>query len=364
MRGPEAYTPPPICVDLRDLRALLMTDSTNERKLRHIRTIETDPDADRRRYYFDEVRLKHRALPELDLKQVDPSVTFMGKKLSFPLLISSMTGGDHDLLRKVNRNLALAAEGSGVAMAVGSQRVMFSHPMSRGSFDLRTYAPTALLFANLGAVQLNCGFTPEMCQEAVKVVGANALCLHLNPLQEAVQPHGDTDFSGLAARIGKVVERLDKPVVLKEVGAGMSEEDARLAIQCGIKYIDVAGAGGTSWSRIEHHGLMEAERNDLGLAFQDWGLPTPQALRLLKPLRGKLTLIASGGIRSGIDMAKAMVLGASLCGIASPFLKPAMESPEKVSELIASLKREFTAAMFLLGIGKADSLIGNESLLL
>ncbi|MFH0954407.1 MAG: type 2 isopentenyl-diphosphate Delta-isomerase [Verrucomicrobiota bacterium] len=341
-----------------------MTDQTNERKIRHIRTIESDLEADRRKYYFDDLRLTHRALPELDLKQVDPSVTFMGKKLSFPLLISSMTGGDHDLLRKINRNLALAAEASGVAMGVGSQRVMFSHPMSRGSFDIRTFAPTALLFANLGAVQLNYGFTLEMCREAVQVVGADALVLHLNPLQEAVQPEGDTHFAGLGAKVAEIVQHLDKPVVLKEVGAGVSEEDAQLAVRCKIKYIDVAGAGGTSWSRIEHRGLVESEGNNLGLAFQDWGIPTPEALRRLKPYRDRLTLIASGGIRSGIDMAKAMVLGASLCGIASPFLKPATESAEAVTALVAALKREFTTAMFLLGMAKAEQLIGNEGLLL
>ena len=341
-----------------------MNDPTNDRKIRHIRTIETDAEADRRKYYFDDIRLKHRALPELDLKQVDPSVTFMGKRLSFPLLISSMTGGDHELVRKINRNLALAAEETGVAMAVGSQRVMFSHPMSRGSFDLRTFAPTALLFSNLGAVQFNYGFTIEMCKEALRVVGADALYLHLNPLQEAVQPDGNTDFTGLAKKIAHIAQRLEKPVVLKEVGAGMSAEDVQLVVDGGLRYIDVAGAGGLSWSRVEHHSLMEAERDDLGLTFQDWGIPTPQALMALKPYRDRVTLIASGGLRSGIDMVKALVLGASLCGLASPFLEPATESAARVVKVIGTLRREFTTAMFLLGIGKAEQLIGNEGLLL
>ncbi|OQW96650.1 MAG: type 2 isopentenyl-diphosphate Delta-isomerase [Verrucomicrobia bacterium A1] len=341
-----------------------MNDATNDRKIRHIRTIEADRETDRRKYYFDDIRLKHRALPELDLKLVDPSVTFMEKRLSFPLLISSMTGGDHELVRKINRNLALAAEETGVAMGVGSQRVMFSHPMSRGSFDLRTYAPNALLLSNLGAVQLNYGFTIEMCKEALKVVGADALILHLNPLQEAVQPDGNTDFSELAAKISHIAQRLEKPVVLKEVGAGMSEEDVRLVVEGGIRYLDVAGAGGLSWSRIEHHSLMDAERDDLGLTFQDWGIPTPQALMALKPYRDRVTLIASGGIRSGIDMVKALILGASLCGLASPFLKPAMESAELVIEAIQRLRREFVTTMFLLGVGTAEQLVGNEGLLL
>ena len=341
-----------------------MQDPTNERKLKHLRTIESDPETDRRKFYFDDIRLTHRALPELNLAEIDPSIEFMGKKLSFPLLISSMTGGDHDLVRTINRNLATAAEKTGVAMGVGSQRVMFSQPAARSSFEIRKYAPTTLLLANLGAVQLNYGFTLDMCEEAVAAAGADALILHLNPLQEAVQPSGNTNFAKLSTRIIHIAERLNKPVVLKEVGAGLSEEDVRLVADGGIRYIDVAGAGGTSWSRIEHYSLVEEEREDLGLTFQDWGIPTPRALMALKKYRGRLTLIASGGIRSGLDMAKAMILGASLCGIAAPFLKPAIESPDKVVKVINTLKREFVTALFLLGQGSVKGLIGNEELLL
>lgn len=341
-----------------------MTDPTNERKLKHLRTIENDPETDRRKFYFDDIRLKHRALPEIDLGEVDPSIKFMGKTLSFPLLISSMTGGDHDLVRTINQNLAIAAEKTGVAMGVGSQRVMFSQPEARSSFEIRKFAPTALLFANLGAVQLNYGFTLDICEEAVAAVGADALILHLNPLQEAIQPNGNTNFAKLSTRIINIAERLNKPVVLKEVGTGISEEDVELIADEGIRYVDVSGAGGTSWSRIEHYSLMEEEREDLGLAFQDWGIPTPQALTALKKHRGKITLIASGGVRSGIDMVKAMVLGASLCGIAAPFLKPAIESADRVVQVIHTLKREFTTAMFLLGIRNTGALIGNEELLL
>ena len=338
-------------------------DPVNERKLQHLRIIESDPDSDRRRHYFDAIRLKHRALPELDLTQVDPSVVFMGKRLAFPLLISSMTGGDHDVLRRINRNLAVAAEQAGVAMGVGSQRVMFSNPAARASFEVRRHAPTTLLFANLGAVQLNYGFGVEQCREALAVSGADALCLHLNPLQEAVQPKGDTNFSGLAAKICDVARQLDKPVIVKEVGAGIAREDVDLLLSGGIRYVDLAGSGGTSWSRIEHHSLAEAEGNHLGLVFQDWGIPTPEALRALKPYRDRMTLIASGGVRSGIDMVKALALGASLCGMAAPFLQPAMESVEAVVKVIARLKREFITALFLLGIGRASDLVGNESVI-
>ncbi len=339
-----------------------MNDPTNERKTQHLRIINSDSAVDRRKYFFDDIHLKHRALPELDLNAVDPTTELMGKRLSFPLLISSMTGGNDETLHKINKNLAIAAEAVQVAMGVGSQRIMFIDPRARRSFALRDDAPSTLLFANLGAVQLNYGFSLAHCQEAIDVLAADALCFHLNPLQEAVQPEGNTNFSGLAEKIGLIAEQLSKPVILKEVGAGLSVKDVELVIGRGIKYIDVAGAGGTSWSRIEHF-RREAGEDDIGLLFQDWGIPTPQALRALKPFHGRITLIASGGIRSGIDMAKAIILGASLCGMAQPFLKPAMESPDKVIDLILRLKREFTLAMFLLGAPSLKELHNNDSLL-
>lgn len=337
----------------------------NERKLQHLRILESDHDADRQGHYFDAVRLSHRALPEIARDAVDPGTVFLGKRLSFPLLMSSMTGGHHELLQRINRNLAAAAETCGVAMSVGSQRVMFAVPEARASFALRDVAPRALLLANLGAVQLNEGFGLPQCRAAVAVLEADGLYLHLNPLQEAVQPEGDTDFTGLAAKIGALARDLESPVLLKEVGAGLSLADGQLAIRHGIRYLDVAGTGGTSWSRIEHHRQADSSRpHDLGLLFQDWGIPTPQALRLLAPLRPQATLIASGGIRNGLDMAKALVLGASLCGLAKPFLLPAIESVGAVVQVIERLRREFVTAMFLLGCRNVGELQGNESLLL
>jgi len=338
-----------------------MDDLTNDRKLEHINIINSDAQVDRRKNYFDEIQLKHRALPEVDLKNIDPSVTFMGKKLSFPLLISSMTGGSQEIVQQINRNLAIAAEETGVALGVGSQRVMFTHPDARSSFQIRPHAPETLLFANLGAVQFNYGFNLDFCREAIETVGADALYLHLNPLQEAVQPEGDTNFAGLAAKIGDIAESLDYPVIIKEVGAGISFEDAQLLADRGIKYIDVAGSGGTSWSRIENFRRQDKDQDDLGLLFQDWGNPTPYALQSLSPLKDKITMVASGGIRSGLDMAKAVILGASLCGLAKPFLKPAMESPDAVIKVINKLKREFTVTMFLLGLDQFDKLFYNES---
>jgi isopentenyl-diphosphate delta-isomerase len=340
-------------------------DPTNRRKVEHIDILNRDPETDRNAAAFDAIPLTHRALPELDLADVDPSVTFLGKKLSFPLLISSMTGGDDALIRTVNRNLALAAEHCRVAMGVGSQRVMFPHPEARASFALREYAPTTLLFGNLGAVQLNKGFGIGECRAAVEVLRADALYLHLNPLQEAVQPEGDTCFKGLAEKIGHIASELSVPVMIKEIGSGISLPDAMLLQAKGIRILDVAGRGGTSWSRIEHHRNPDPE-NDLGLLFQDWGIPTPAALQALAPLAesGKLTLIASGGIRNALDMIKSVILGASLAGMAKPFIAPAMESPEAVIAKIESLCTAFRTAMFLLGTRTLAELRNNSELIL
>ena len=200
------------------------------------------------------------------------------------------------------------------------------------------------------------------CARLVDETGLDALCLHLNPLQEAVQPEGETNFGGLADRIAEVVRVLDVPVVIKEVGAGIGPEDAERLVSAGVRFIDVAGAGGTSWSRIEYH--RDRAGCSPGELFQDWGLPTPTALRLLRPYTDRVNLIASGGIRSGIDMAKAMVLGASLCGIARPFLEHATASPERVIGFIEGLQRQFRTAMFLLGQKKVSNLVDNQTLLL
>lgn len=338
-----------------------MTASTNNRKAEHLAIVRGDQDTDRNKCYFDRIQLRHRALPEVNLRDVDPSIELYGKQLSFPLLISSMTGGDNQTLRKINRNLAIAAEVTEVAMGVGSQRVMFSHPSARDSFAIRHNAPQALLFANLGAIQLNNGFGIEECREAVAAVEADALFLHLNPLQEAIQPEGDTNFAGLTARIGEIASDLDVPVVVKEVGAGLSRRDVEGLLDVGVHAVDVAGCGGTSWSRIEARRASD-RRAQLGILFQDWGIPTPLAVQQLAGL-DNLTLFASGGIRHGIDMVKAIALGASLCGMARNLIEPALESPDAVIEVIKGLRREFVTAMFLLGVQSIEDLINRPDLL-
>lgn len=330
-----------------------------KRKNEHVEIVASDESMDRRKFYFDSIRLTHRALPEINLADVDPSVEFCGKKLSFPFMISSMTGGSGEELRTINHNLAAAAQAEGVAMGVGSQRVMFDDPEAAASFDLRDVASDALLFSNLGAVQLNYGMTTGQIQSAIDVLKADGLILHLNPLQEAVQPEGDTDFSNLWKKMAELFQTLEVPVIVKEVGAGISCADAELLIKAGVKFIDVAGAGGTSWSRIEG---ARSEDAALGECFQDWGIPTPEVLWSLSDL--DVTLIASGGIRTGIDMAKAVVLGASLCGVARPLLTPAMESVDAVRAVIQKVKREFVTAMFLLGATSVEQIRGNQGLLL
>ena len=336
--------------------------SIGDRKVEHLDIIRRDEGVDRRRHYFDEVRLIHRALPELDLAAVDPSIEFLGRHLAFPLLISSMTGGDHDVIRTVNRNLAEAAQAAGVALGVGSMRVMFGQPEARLSFELRRWAPDVPLLANLGAVQLNHGYGIEQAREAVETLDADALILHFNPLQEAVQPEGDTEFAGLADRVAELVDALPVPVVAKEVGAGLSRPDAELLLDAGVRVLDVAGSGGTSWSRIEHH--RSGAGDDLGIVFQDWGNPTPAALRDLAPLRvGRgATLVASGGVRDGVDMVKAMVLGASVSGLARPLLEPATKSAGDVLALLEARRREFVTAQFLLGVARAEDLVDRPDL--
>jgi isopentenyl-diphosphate delta-isomerase len=333
----------------------------NQRKLDHINIVSDDRSVDRRQHYFDRIHLTHRALPELNLAEIDPSTRFLGKNLSFPLLISSMTGGADEEIIRINRNLAEAAEAEGIALAVGSQRVFFSDEAARESFELRKLAPGTVLLGNLGAVQLNYDMGFADCEAAVKVLDADGLYLHLNPLQEAVQPEGDTDFSGLRSKIAVIVQTLKQPVIIKEVGAGISALDVEQLLSAGVKYVDVAGSGGTSWSRVESRRSDEPE---LGELFSDWGIPTPMALRAMKPYRHEMTLIASGGIRNGIDMAKSMILGASLCGIARPFLNPARESADSVRAVIRRIRREFMTAMFLLGMENTGELYCNEELIL
>jgi len=339
-----------------------MNDQTNRRKREHIEVINRDQGVERNGHFFDAIQLQHRAMPELNLNDVDPSIKVMGKQLSFPLLISSMTGGDDALVAKVNQHLAEAAQITGVAMGVGSQRVMLEDAKAEASFDLRRYAPDALLFANIGAIQLNNGMGFEQLQRAIDVLSADAIFLHLNPLQEAVQPEGDTNFANLAQAIGHAQAQLNVPVVLKEVGAGLSVADIELGLRHGIRWFDVAGRGGTSWARIEQQ--RREDGHTLGFTLQDWGIPTPLAMKNARPYMQHANFMASGGLRNGLDLVKSVILGGCLSGIAKPLLAPAMESTAAVVVAIEALKKEFVTAMFLLSVSNVDDLHLNDSLVL
>ncbi|PIE82328.1 MAG: type 2 isopentenyl-diphosphate Delta-isomerase [Cardiobacteriales bacterium] len=340
-----------------------MIQRISARKREHLEAIARDLQIERASSGFDDIRLIHRALPDLNLDDIDTRCTFLGKTLSFPLIISSMTGGDDEALHLINQRLAQAAEFCGIAMAVGSQRIMFDQPNARRSFQLRQYAPETVLLANLGAVQLNKGFDIKHCQAAVDILQADGLYLHLNPLQEAIQPEGDTDFKYLDRAISIICEQLDVPVLLKEVGCGLSLDDITMGKQAGVSYFDLAGRGGTSWSRIEYHRRQHHD-DDLGLIFQDWGLTTIEALKMAKPVHQDVTFIASGGVRNGIDIAKAVTLGAQMCGIAAPLLEPAQHSTDAVIRTIEKLQREYQTAMFLLGCQNHYDIFYNHSLLL
>ncbi len=294
--------------------------------------------------YFEEYVFEHEALPEIDLDEVNLEVGFLGKRLAAPLLISCMTGGTEAATR-INHNLAIAAEETGIAIGLGSQRKAIEDPSLVESFQVRSLAPSVPILANLGAVQLNYGFGVDECRAAVEMIEADALVFHLNPLQEALQPEGQGNFSGLVAKIGEIASRLEVPVIVKEVGCGISGATARALEKAGITIIDTAGVGGTSWARIEAQRSRDLE---LGELFADWGLPTPESIRELREIPG-LTIIGSGGVRNGVEAAKAIALGADLVGMAQPFLIAADESAEAVVEKARRVARELKITMFCVG---------------
>jgi len=297
---------------------------------------------------LERLDFEHNALPEIDLGDVHTACTFLGRRLLTPILISSMTGGTQAAGR-INRALAEAAQARGVAMGLGSVRAAVEDPRLASTFQVRPYAPDILLLANLGAVQLNLGYGVDECRRAVELVGADALVLHLNALQEALQPEGDVQFAGLLRRIEEVCRRLDVPVIAKEVGWGISGDVAARLHRAGVKAIDVAGAGGTSWSQVEMHRHPEAAGARLAASFLRWGIPTAECVRQVRQRLPRIPLIASGGLRDGLDIAKCIALGADLGGMAGPFLKAAAESTEAVAGLIDLTSAQIRTAMFASG---------------
>ncbi|HEV8578876.1 MAG TPA: type 2 isopentenyl-diphosphate Delta-isomerase [Thermoanaerobaculia bacterium] len=356
MSGPKATAGDPAALAALEAAGPPPLPEARDRKAEHIR-LALDERMQLGSSPFDEYRFEHQALPEIDFGEIDVSVEFLGRRLAAPLLISCMTGGT-ETAGRINRNLAAGAQRTGVAVGVGSQRKALEDPGKADTFRVREVAPSVPLLANLGAVQLNYGMGVSECRRAVEMIGADALVLHLNPLQEAIQPEGQCNFSGLLPKIGEVVREVGVPVAVKEIGCGIAESTARALAGVGVRIVDTAGVGGTSWARIE---AQRAGDPEIGEIFAGWGLPTPESVRQVRRVEG-LTVIASGGLRNGLDAAKAIALGADLVGMAYPFLAPATESPERVAEKVRRTVRELKICMFCLGVKTLAELRGTKLL--
>jgi isopentenyl-diphosphate delta-isomerase len=295
---------------------------------------------------FECVRLVHDALPELDYSELDTSVELFGKRLSAPLLIAGMTGGT-ERAERINHELAAVAEERGYAFGLGSQRAMLKNPKTLATYAVRERAPRALVFGNLGVVQA-AKLETSAIDELVKLVQADAICIHLNPAMELVQREGDRDFRGGLATLERLSRELSVPVIAKETGSGISSGTAARVRKTGVRHVDVSGAGGTSWVAVEMH-RAEGVARGVGETFRDWGVPTAASVALCAR-HGFETVIATGGIGNGLDVAKAVALGASLAGIARSSLQ-ALESGGKaaVFALFDRIEAELKTAMLLVG---------------
>jgi isopentenyl-diphosphate delta-isomerase len=306
-------------------------------------------------------RFMHEALPELDLNALDTSIRLFGKTVRTPLFVSSMTGGTEQA-RAINRNLAQAAQEAGMAMGLGSMRAAIAHPELERTFQVRDVAPDILLFANVGAVQLNYGFSTAHFQRALDMVQADALILHLNPLQEALQPEGDFNLAGLLPKIEQLAKAIPAPIIAKEVGWGISPRAAKDLANAGVAAIDVAGAGGTSWSQVEMYRAANPIQRNIAAAFADWGIPTADSIGYARRAAPHLPVFASGGLQTGVDGAKCIALGATLFGLARPLLKAATQSAGAVLDEVAVINGQLRAAMLCAGAADLAALQRTEML--
>ena len=329
---------------------------TELRKREHIETIlKSDVVAKGVTTGFEQFTFEHCGMPEIDLDGIDLTTSVFGKLLQAPILISSMTGGvDHG--GTINRRLAECAQELGLAMGLGSQRAGIEQSSLETTYKVRDVAPDILLFANLGAVQLNYGYGVDEARRAVEMIEANALFIHLNPLQEAVQPEGDRNWSGLLKKIENLIVQLEVPVVVKEIGAGLSGDLVRKLLAIGVSAVDVAGAGGTSWSEVEAERQTDKLIRKVAHSFAGWGIPTAYSLIDARREAGSIPVFASGGLRTGIDIAKAIRFGASLCGVAAPALGPADRDTETAMNHLKSLIEELRIAAFCTGSGSMKDL--------
>ncbi len=297
---------------------------------------------------FEKYYLINNPTPEISFEDVDTSCEFLGKPISAPFIILPMTGGT-ELSAKINSNLAKAAQGLNVVMSVGSQRLGLEHPSLSDTYRVRDVAPDVPLLANLGAIYLNYGYGLEECERAVKMIDADGLYLYLNPMQKIVQKGKGHNFEGLINKIAKICQHLSVPVIVKEVGFGLSAGSALLLKEAGVSLLDVSGAGGTSWVKVTRY-MKNNTLSETASCFDDWGIPTADSLISVRNAVKDLPLIASGGIRSGMDMAKAIALGADYAGMAMPLLSHAIKSSDSVKEKIETVMDQLKIAMFCCGV--------------
>lgn len=306
---------------------------------------------------FEQFHFKHLAMPNIDFASVSLESKFINKQIKAPYVISSMTGGSAESY-EINKKLAWAAEKKGWVLALGSIRAALEHKHLLDTFRVREQAPTIPVIANVGLVQLNYGLSLKGLKQALKSIEADALVLHLNPMQEVFQPEGDTNFKGLWEKLEEVLATIDVPIGIKEVGMGIDEETVRRFCHYNISFIDVAGAGGTSWIEVEKHRSKQRLYKQAADAFQDWGIPTALATKQARQaISSDTTLISSGGIRHGVDAAKAMALGANLVGVGRALLEPAMLNQH--DELIQKMEQyefELKASMFGIGVASIEEL--------
>ncbi|WP_457554618.1 type 2 isopentenyl-diphosphate Delta-isomerase [Candidatus Pyrohabitans sp.] len=323
--------------------------STDRRKLDHIRICLSE-EVEAGASGFEDVVLIHSALPEVDLEKVRLETRFLGRRIAMPVFIAAMTGG-HEEARKINENLALAAQELDIPLGVGSQRAAIEDERLADTFSVaRKVAPEAYLIANLGAVQFSKGYSVKHAEKAIDMISADAIALHLNPLQEACQKEGDTSFEGAGEAIAELCEALDVPVIVKETGAGIAAEEAALLQEAGVSAIDVGGAGGTSFALVESY-----RGGELGRRFASWGIPT--AVSVVECSTSvDVPVFATGGVRSGVDVAKAIALGASACGIALPLLRHAVRDSESVVRALRRVECELRVAAFLTGSRSVEEL--------
>lgn len=333
-----------------------MPSQIENRKLDHIQIcLEKNVQARHATTGFEEVFFVHRALPEIEKDKINLSTVAFDHKFSTPLIVGAMTGGTPEAM-KINSIIAEAVEEIGLGMGVGSQRVAIEDPKLEKTFSIvRKKAPTAFLVANLGGPQLVKGYGVKEAKKAVNMIEADALAIHLNPLQEVVQPEGETNYTGALEKIGEIAKALDIPVIIKETGCGIAAEEAKMLENAGVAGIDVAGVGGTSWAAVEYHRAKETQdksRQRLGEVFWDWGIPTvASVVEVTQSV--DLTVVASGGVRTGIDVAKSIALGADLSSLTSPILRHATKDSKEVKKALQLIIEELRNTMFLVG---ADSI--------